>query len=623
MSESKRIKTALVSVYHKEGLDEIITKLHEEGVEFLSTGGTRQFIESLGYPCKAVEDLTTYPSILGGRVKTLHPKIFGGILCRRGLEQDMQQIEKYEIPEIDLVIVDLYPFEATVASGASEADIIEKIDIGGISLIRAAAKNYNDVIIVASQAQYKPLLDMLMEHGATSSLEERRWMAKEAFAVSSHYDSAIFNYFDAGEGSAFRCSVNSQKQLRYGENPHQKGYFYGNLEAMFDQIHGKEISYNNLLDINAAVDLIDEFDDLTFAILKHNNACGLASRATVLEAWKDALAGDPVSAFGGVLITNGVIDKEAAEEINKIFFEVIIAPDYDVDALEILGQKKNRIILVRKEAKLPKKQFRALLNGVLVQDKDTNIETVADLKTVTDKAPTPEEVEDMLFANKIVKNSKSNAIVLAKDKQLLASGVGQTSRVDALKQAIEKAKSFGFDLNGAVMASDAFKKGGCYRFDNPLVRRIEHQPFIWQVAGFYFYFQMLFQTHALEYIVIREIQFAVVAACFRQFLFVNVIILFDNVFGKFLVQSLFRLLGRFHIPGEHEQVQIFRKTFYQPVGFGKRSAAFEVGLIRIFGQGNIPQYLRYPVILFHMRLFIAEMLSRQCDDFLERFLVRM
>ena len=315
MSESKRIKTALVSVYHKEGLDEIITKLHEEGVEFLSTGGTRQFIESLGYPCKAVEDLTTYPSILGGRVKTLHPKIFGGILCRRGLEQDMQQIEKYEIPEIDLVIVDLYPFEATVASGASEADIIEKIDIGGISLIRAAAKNYNDVIIVASQAQYKPLLDMLMEHGATSSLEERRWMAKEAFAVSSHYDSAIFNYFDAGEGSAFRCSVNSQKQLRYGENPHQKGYFYGNLEAMFDQIHGKEISYNNLLDINAAVDLIDEFDDLTFAILKHNNACGLASRATVLEAWKDALAGDPVSAFGGVLITNGVIDKEAAEEI--------------------------------------------------------------------------------------------------------------------------------------------------------------------------------------------------------------------------------------------------------------------------------------------------------------------
>ena len=345
-----------------------------------------------------------------------------------------------------------------VVSGEDKAQILHDALCGPITphVPASILQLHNDVIIVASQAQYKPLLDMLMEHGATSSLEERRWMAKEAFAVSSHYDSAIFNYFDAGEGSAFRCSVNNQKQLRYGENPHQKGYFYGNLDAMFDQIHGKEISYNNLLDINAAVDLIDEYEDLTFAILKHNNACGLASRPTVLEAWTDALAGDPVSAFGGVLITNGVIDKAAAEEINKIFFEVIIAPDYDVDALEILGQKKNRIILVRKEAKLPKKQFRALLNGVLVQDKDMNIETVADLRTVTDKAPTPEEVEDLLFANKIVKNSKSNAIVLAKGKQLLASGVGQTSRVDALKQAIEKAKSFGFDLNGAVMASDAF-----------------------------------------------------------------------------------------------------------------------------------------------------------------------
>lgn len=456
MSGLKKIKTALVSVYHKEGLDEIITKLHEDGVEFLSTGGTRQFIESLGYPCKAVEDLTSYPSILGGRVKTLHPKVFGGILCRRELEQDRQQIEEYEIPEIDLVIVDLYPFEATVASGADEATIIEKIDIGGISLIRAAAKNYNDVVIVASQLQYKPLLDMLMEHGATSSLEERRWMAKEAFAVSSHYDSAIFNYFDGVENSAFRCSANDQKALRYGENPHQKGFFYGNLDAIFDQIHGKEISYNNLLDINAAVELIDEFEDLTFAVLKHNNACGLASRPTVLEAWKDALAGDPVSAYGGVLITNAVIDREAAAEIDKIFFEVIIAPDYDVDALEILGQKKNRIILVRKEQKLPKTQFRSLLNGVLVQERDLNIETTADLKTVTNTIPTEQEISDMLFANKIVKNSKSNAIVLAKGKQLLASGVGQTSRVDALKQAIEKAKAFGFELEGAVMASDAF-----------------------------------------------------------------------------------------------------------------------------------------------------------------------
>ncbi|NMA73743.1 MAG: bifunctional phosphoribosylaminoimidazolecarboxamide formyltransferase/IMP cyclohydrolase [Bacteroidales bacterium] len=456
MSELKKIKTALVSVYHKEGLDDIINKLHAEGVEFLSTGGTRQFIESMGIPCRAVEDLTSYPSILGGRVKTLHPKVFGGILCRRDNEQDLQQIDKYDIPEIDLVIVDLYPFEATVASKASEADIIEKIDIGGISLIRAAAKNYKDVLIVASQDQYKPFLDMLMEHGATTSIEERRWMAKEAFAVSSYYDSAIFNYFDNGHGSAFRGAFDNQKPLRYGENPHQKGFFYGKLDEIFDQIHGKEISYNNLLDINAAVELIDEFDDLTFAILKHNNACGLASRSTVLEAWKDALAGDPVSAFGGVLITNGVIDKESAEAINEIFFEVIIAPDYDVDALEVLGQKKNRIILVRKDAQLPKKQFRSLLNGVLVQERDLKIETIEDLTVVTEKEPTQQEISDMLFANKIVKNSKSNAIVLAKNGQLLASGVGQTSRVDALRQAIEKARSFDFDLNGAVMASDAF-----------------------------------------------------------------------------------------------------------------------------------------------------------------------
>lgn len=456
MSDAKRIKTALVSVYHKDGLQEIITKLHSEGVEFLSTGGTRQFIESLGYPCKAVEDLTSYPSILGGRVKTLHPKVFGGILCRRELSQDIQQIEKYEIPEIDLVIVDLYPFEATVASNAPEADIIEKIDIGGISLIRAAAKNFNDVVIVASQSQYKPLYEMLMENGAVSSLEERRWFAKEAFAVSSNYDSAIFNYFDEDECSSFRLSESTQKPLRYGENPHQKGYFFGDLEAVFDQIHGKEISYNNLLDINAAIELIDEFDETTFAVLKHNNACGIASRPTVLESWKAALECDPVSAFGGVLVTNGVINKSAAEEIDKIFFEVIIANDYDVDALEVLGQKKNRIILVRKEAKLPTRQFRSLLNGVLVQDKDTKTETAEDLNVVTTKQPTQQEIEDLLFANKVVKNSKSNAIVLAKNKQLMASGVGQTSRVDALKQAIEKAKSFNFDLNGAVMASDAF-----------------------------------------------------------------------------------------------------------------------------------------------------------------------
>lgn len=456
MSATKRIKRALVSVYHKEGLDELLKKLADEGVSFVSTGGTQSFIESLGIPCDAVENLTGYPSILGGRVKTLHPKVFGGILARRENETDRAQLTQYEIPEIDLVIVDLYPFEETVASGAEEQAIIEKIDIGGISLIRAAAKNFKDVVIVASQAQYKPLLNLLEDKGAETSIEDRKWFAKEAFAVSSGYDSAIFNYFDGGEGSAFRAAENSAKPMRYGENPHQKGFFYGKFEDMFEQLHGKEISYNNLLDIDAAVNLISEFDELTFAILKHNNACGLASRPTVLAAWKDALAGDPVSAFGGILITNAPVDKEAAEEINKIFFEVIIAPDYDTDALSVLMQKKNRIILIRKGGETAKTQFRSLLNGVLVQEKDLSIQTAADLEPMTDKQPDAQETEDLLFANKIVKNSKSNAITLVKNKQLCASGIGQTSRVDALKQAIEKARSFHFDLNGAVMASDAF-----------------------------------------------------------------------------------------------------------------------------------------------------------------------
>ena len=456
MTDTKKIKTALISVFHKEGLDEIISKLHAEGVSFLSTGGTRKFIESLGFPCRAVEDLTTYPSILGGRVKTLHPKVFGGILCRRENEQDQQQIAQYEIPEIDLVIVDLYPFEATVASGASEQDIIEKIDIGGISLIRAAAKNFQDVVIVASKAQYEPLMNMLRAQGANSTLADRKWFAKEAFAVSSWYDSAIFNYFDAGEFSAFRCTYNKKMSLRYGENPHQQGCFFGDFNAMFTQIHGKEISYNNLLDISAAVDLIDEFDETTFAILKHNNACGIASRATLAQAWVDALACDPVSAYGGVLIANDAIDKSVAEEINKIFFEVIIAPKYTEEAVEILCQKKNRIILIRKDVEMTKMQVRSALNGVLFQEKDLDIETPSDLKQVSKQTPTAQELEDMLFANKLVKNSKSNSIVLAKNKQLCASGVGQTSRVDALKQAIEKARNFGFDLQGAVMASDAF-----------------------------------------------------------------------------------------------------------------------------------------------------------------------
>ncbi len=456
MTATKRIKRALVSVYHKDGLDEILKKLNAEGVSFVSTGGTKTFIESLGIACDAVEDLTGYPSILGGRVKTLHPKVFGGILARRENEGDQAQLAQYEIPEIDLVIVDLYPFEETVASGADEQSIIEKIDIGGISLIRAAAKNFKDVVIVASKHQYTPLLNLLNEKGAETSLEDRKWFAKEAFAVSSGYDSAIFNYFDNREGSYFRVAIDQPMHLRYGENPHQKGLFYGQFNNMFDQLHGKEISYNNLLDIDAAVNLIDEFDELTFAILKHNNACGVASRSNVVDAWKDALAGDPVSAFGGILITNTTINKEAAEEINKIFFEVIIAPAYDAGALAILEQKKNRIVLVRKECKTCPMQFRSLLNGALMQEKDLSIQTESDLVAMTEKQPSAKEVEDLLFANKIVKNSKSNAITLVKNKQLCASGIGQTSRVDSLKQAIEKAHSFNFDLQGAVMASDAF-----------------------------------------------------------------------------------------------------------------------------------------------------------------------
>lgn len=454
--EKKRIKTALVSVYHKDKLDIIIQKLHEEGVEFISTGGTQSFIESLNIPCESVEDLTGYPSILGGRVKTLHPKVFGGILSRRDLAEDNDQLDKYEIPEIDLVIVDLYPFEATVAAGADEPTVIEKIDIGGISLIRAAAKNFKDVVIIASQDQYEPFLNLINEKGAETTFEERRWFAKEAFSVSSSYDSAIFNYFDGEEESAFRHAENNSKVLRYGENPHQRGVFFGDFEDMFEQLQGKEISYNNLLDIDAAVNLINDFEDITFAILKHNNACGIASRPVLVDAWNDALAGDPVSAFGGVLITNAVVDKAAAEEINKIFFEVIIAPDYDLEALEVLSQKKNRIILILKNNRVRSRQFRSLLNGVLIQDKDMKTEMPDDLKVVTEKAPSSEEIEDLLFANKIVKHSKSNAIVLARNKQLLASGIGQTSRVDALEQAIEKAGSFMFDLNGAVMASDAF-----------------------------------------------------------------------------------------------------------------------------------------------------------------------
>jgi len=459
MSDKRVIKTALISVFHKEGLDNILNMLHAQGVKFLSTGGTKSFIESLGFPCQAVEDLTSYPSILGGRVKTLHPKVFGGILNRRENEGDREQIKQYEIPEIDLVIVDLYPFEATVASGASHEDIIEKIDIGGISLIRAGAKNYRDVVIVASKAQYAPLAEILDKNGAETTLEERLWFAKEAFKVSSGYDAHIFNYFDSldqNTPTAFREAFDTKMHLRYGENPHQKGAFFGDFEKMFAQLHGKEISYNNLLDIDAAVSLISEFAEPTFAILKHNNACGIATRPTMLEAWKDALAGDPVSAFGGVLVANRPVDAATAEEINKIFLEVIIAPDYSEEAFAILAQKKNRIILRQNSPLSTKVQFRSVLNGALLQERDLKIETPADLTPVTGVKPTEAQISDLLFANKVVKNSKSNSIVLAKNSMLLASGVGQTSRVDALKQAIAKAQSFGFDLNGAVMASDAF-----------------------------------------------------------------------------------------------------------------------------------------------------------------------
>lgn len=462
MSDKRVIKTALISVFHKDGLDNILNMLHAQEVKFLSTGGTKSFIESLGFPCEAVEDLTSYPSILGGRVKTLHPKVFGGILNRRENEGDRDQIKQYEIPEIDLVIVDLYPFEATVASGAAHDDIIEKIDIGGISLIRGAAKNYNDVVIVASERQFGLLQGILDTQGAETTIEQRQIFAREAFAVSSGYDSAIYNWFagvtplEPGKESALRVAIDGAKSLRYGENPHQAAAYYGNFEAQFDQLHGKEISYNNLLDIDAACALIDEFDTTTVAVLKHNNACGCASRGTVAEAWADALAGDPVSAFGGIIITNSKVEADAAAEMGKIFFEVVIAPDFSDDALAILQQKKNRIILRRKAVLPAGKRMRTILGGMLVQDNDTKVESADDLRLVAGENLSEHQIADMIFANKLVKHSKSNAIVLARNGQLIASGVGQTSRVDALKQAIEKAHSFGFDLTGATMASDAF-----------------------------------------------------------------------------------------------------------------------------------------------------------------------
>jgi phosphoribosylaminoimidazolecarboxamide formyltransferase/IMP cyclohydrolase len=457
MSTTKTIKSALISVFSKDGLEPIVRKLHEQNVTFYSTGGTEEFIKNLGIPVVPVEDITDFPEILGGRVKTLHPKIFGGILNRQDNTTDLEQMKQFDIPQIDLVIVDLYPFEKTVASGANETDVIEKIDIGGISLIRAAAKNFKDTVIVPSVEEYNLFLEMITSENGATTLEQRKYLATRAFHVSSNYDTAIFNYFNT-EDTYYKESIANGQVLRYGENPHQKGFFFGDFDAMFTKLHGKELSYNNLLDVDAAVNLIEEFknNEPTFAILKHNNACGLATRPSMKEAYLAALACDPTSAFGGVLMANGHIDTATATEINSLFCEVVIAPSYDDEALNILQEKKNRIILKINDVPLPQRQVRTCLNGLLVQDKNNITDTKQDLKNVTIATPTDQEVEDLLFASKICKNTKSNTIVFAKNNTLIASGTGQTSRVDALKQAIEKANTFGFDLHGAVMASDAF-----------------------------------------------------------------------------------------------------------------------------------------------------------------------
>lgn len=458
MSSTKKISSALISVYYKDNLDSIVKLLDQLNIKIYSTGGTQKFIEQMNVAVTPVEDLTEYPAILGGRVKTLHPKIFGGILSRRDHEGDLKEVESYDIPSIDLVIVDLYPFEETVASTSDEAEIIEKIDIGGISLIRAAAKNFKDVLIVSSREQYASLATLLEEKNGQTDIEDRRSFAAHAFDISSHYDTAIFNYFNQQDDlKRFKSSERDSKVLRYGENPHQEGVFYGKLEEMFDQLNGKELSYNNLVDVDAAVALIEEFsEDIAFGILKHTNACGIATANSVKEAYLKAFQADTLSAFGGVLISNREVSSEAAQEINKLFFEIIIAPSYAEEALNVLKSKKNRIILIQKQPLKHKKQYKNLLNGIIEQDRDIKTDALEDFKEVSDRKTTAEEKKALLFASKVAKHTKSNTIVLARDGQLLASGVGQTSRVDALKQAIEKAKSFGFNLEDAVMASDAF-----------------------------------------------------------------------------------------------------------------------------------------------------------------------
>ena len=453
----KKIKKALVSVYHKEGLKEILKKLDKEGVEIYSTGGTWKHLFNLGIDAIKVEDITGYPSILGGRVKTLHPKVFGGILARGNNPSDEKELKEYDIPAFDLVIVDLYPFEETVAMTSDDSKIIEKIDIGGISLIRAAAKNHKEVVVVPSRDYYDKFLSLIQSQGCQTTAEDRKKFAMGAFKVSSHYDASIFHYFQEGdELQALAISEGESRALRYGENPHQKGVFYGHLEDMLQKISGKEISYNNLLDIDAAVRLIADFDETTVAILKHNNACGIASRPILKEAWEKALEGDPVSAFGGIIISNTPIDFITAQEIDKLFYEVVIAPDYSYEALGFLKKKKNRIILKLKHSRFPNNIVRSVLNGYLMQDSDKAKEKKQDIKPVTKISPSEKEYIDLVFANKVVKHTKSNAMVIVKDKQLIASGLGETSRVDAFKQALEKAKGFGKEVKGAVLASDAF-----------------------------------------------------------------------------------------------------------------------------------------------------------------------
>lgn len=452
------IRSALLSVYHKEGLDRLVDGLHALGVQLYATGGTYDFIRDRDLPVTPVEDITGYPSILGGRVKTLHPAVFGGILAKRTDPTHQQEMQQHQLPYLDLVVVDLYPFTETVKAGGTPEAIIEKIDIGGISLIRGAAKNFHDVVIIPSVKDYGTLLHILENDKGHTTLEQRRTLATRAFAVSSDYDTAINSWFTTGQlpGMVRMTAETPTRSLRYGENPHQQAAYHGDLDAIFTQLHGKELSYNNLLDIDAATALLREFELPTVAIIKHNNACGLASDPSLLSAWEKALAGDPVSAFGGIIAANAVVTREVANAMNDLFFEVLLAPEITPEALAVLQTKRNRMLLLTKPFSAPKQLYRSVLNGILEQEYDHVTEGPEHLKTVTDKAPTATETADLLFAVKVVKHSKSNAIVLVKNGQLLGSGVGQTSRVDALTQAIAKARHFGFDLHGAVMASDAF-----------------------------------------------------------------------------------------------------------------------------------------------------------------------